>query len=137
MVNPRGRLPGKRDVRDVSSSGAAVDVSAAGQRRQTFQPGMSQLTDRRRVPDRRSGYDRRMGLARELGLTPRQLEIVANVVAGFTNKEIAQQLSLSEDTVKHHLTNIFDRKAEGKRGWDVLNSPGRFGSRNGRFPRCS
>jgi DNA-binding NarL/FixJ family response regulator len=43
------------------------------------------------------------------GLTPRELEIVGTVVAGCTNEDIAQQLSISKKTVKHHLTNIFDK----------------------------
>ncbi|MBZ5565007.1 MAG: response regulator transcription factor [Acidobacteriia bacterium] len=43
------------------------------------------------------------------GLTPRELEIVAVIVAGYTNKEVAQKFSISEDTVKRHLTNIFDK----------------------------
>jgi DNA-binding NarL/FixJ family response regulator len=43
------------------------------------------------------------------GLTPRQLEIVSTVVDGFTNNEIAQKFALSPKTVKHHLTNIFDK----------------------------
>lgn len=43
------------------------------------------------------------------GLTSRELEIVAAVVAGLSNKEIAQKFSLSEDTVKHHMTNIFNK----------------------------
>jgi hypothetical protein len=30
-------------------------------------------------------------------------------VAGFSNKEIAEYFNISEDTVKHHLSNIFDR----------------------------
>jgi two-component system, NarL family, nitrate/nitrite response regulator NarL len=42
-------------------------------------------------------------------LTARELEVVSAVVAGYTNKDIAQKFSLSEDTVKHHLTNIFDK----------------------------
>lgn len=42
-------------------------------------------------------------------LTPRELEIIAAVVAGFANKEIAQHFKISEDTVKHHLSNIFDK----------------------------
>jgi len=46
---------------------------------------------------------------RRLGLTPRELEIVTTVTAGFTNKEIAQRFSLSEETVKHHLTRIFSK----------------------------
>ena len=43
------------------------------------------------------------------GLTNRELEIVSTIVDGCTNKEIAQRFTLSEDTVKHHLTNIFDK----------------------------
>jgi DNA-binding NarL/FixJ family response regulator len=40
-------------------------------------------------------------------LSPRELEVVAAIVEGCTNKDIAQKFSLSEQTVKHHLTNIF------------------------------
>jgi DNA-binding NarL/FixJ family response regulator len=43
------------------------------------------------------------------GLTPRELEIVSAVVAGYINSEIAQKFSISVKTVKHHLTNIFDK----------------------------
>ncbi|MGH9403401.1 MAG: response regulator [Terriglobia bacterium] len=43
------------------------------------------------------------------GLSPRELEVVTAIVAGYSNKEIAQKLSLSEQTVKHHITNIFDK----------------------------
>ena len=43
------------------------------------------------------------------GLTPREQEVVAAVVAGGTNKDIARQFSVSEQTVKHHLTNIYDK----------------------------
>jgi DNA-binding NarL/FixJ family response regulator len=40
-------------------------------------------------------------------LTPRQLQIVAEIISGKTNKEIALKLGLSQQTVKHHLTVIF------------------------------
>ena len=43
------------------------------------------------------------------GLTPRELEIVSAVVAGYSNKETAEYFKISEDTVKHHLSNIFDK----------------------------
>jgi two-component system, NarL family, nitrate/nitrite response regulator NarL len=41
-------------------------------------------------------------------LTPRQLQIVAEIISGKTNKEIALKLGLSNQTVKHHLTSIFN-----------------------------
>jgi two-component system nitrate/nitrite response regulator NarL len=46
---------------------------------------------------------------KKFGLTARELEIVAVIVAGYTNKDIAQRFSISEQTVKHHLSNIFDK----------------------------
>ena len=45
----------------------------------------------------------------DFGLTSRELEIVAAVVAACGNREIAQKFSISEKTVKHHLTNIFNK----------------------------
>lgn len=49
------------------------------------------------------------------GVTHRELEITSAVVGGFSNKEIAKRFSLSEDTVKHHLTNIFDKVGASSR----------------------
>lgn len=46
---------------------------------------------------------------RRYGLTPRELEIISAVVAGYANREIAEHFRISEDTVKHHLSNIFDK----------------------------
>jgi two-component system nitrate/nitrite response regulator NarL len=46
---------------------------------------------------------------KNFGLTPREMEIVRVVVSGYSNKEIAAQLSISEQTVKHHITSIFDK----------------------------
>jgi two-component system, NarL family, nitrate/nitrite response regulator NarL len=47
--------------------------------------------------------------SKEFGLTPRELEIVTLVVAGYSNPDIAQRCSISEQTVKHHISNIFDK----------------------------
>ena len=46
---------------------------------------------------------------RRYHLTNRELQVVAAVAAGRSNKEIAQDLSISEETVKHHMTSIFDK----------------------------
>jgi DNA-binding NarL/FixJ family response regulator len=42
-------------------------------------------------------------------LTPRESEIVRYVAVGMRNAEVAARLSLSESTVKTHLTNIFQK----------------------------
>jgi two-component system, NarL family, response regulator len=44
-------------------------------------------------------------------LTPRESEIVRCVAVGMRNAEVAARLSLSESTVKTHLTNIFQKLA--------------------------
>ena len=46
---------------------------------------------------------------KHFGLTPREREIVVVILAGSSNSDIASRFSISEKTVKHHLTNIFDK----------------------------
>ena len=43
------------------------------------------------------------------GLTPRELEVVNSIVEGCSNKDIAKTFTISEETVKRHLSNIFDK----------------------------
>ena len=43
------------------------------------------------------------------GLTARELEIVSAIVDGQSNRDIALTYGISEYTVKHHLTRIFDK----------------------------
>jgi two-component system nitrate/nitrite response regulator NarL len=52
---------------------------------------------------------------RAFGLTPRELEIVRMVVGGRTNKDIGEQLAIGENTVKSHLTHIFDKVGASSR----------------------
>ena len=42
-------------------------------------------------------------------LTPRELEVLQLVAEGSSNREIGQQLMLSEATVKSHLVHIYDK----------------------------
>ena len=48
-------------------------------------------------------------LAREKGLTSRETEIGLLVVNGYSNRRIAEELYISEFTVKKHLTNIYEK----------------------------
>lgn len=41
-----------------------------------------------------------------VSLSPREMEILELVTAGFSNKAIAYQLSISHQTVKNHMTTI-------------------------------
>jgi DNA-binding NarL/FixJ family response regulator len=53
--------------------------------------------------------------ARKYSLTSRELEIVATIVAGESNRDIAERLGISTQTVKHHLTSIFDKTGVSSR----------------------
>jgi DNA-binding NarL/FixJ family response regulator len=52
----------------------------------------------------------RLGLREQGGaLSTREREIVSLVAQGFKNKEMAERMFISEQTVKNHLHNIFDK----------------------------
>ena len=54
-------------------------------------------------------------VAHTLGLTTRELQVLQLVASGDTNKGIARQLSVCEDTIKHHLTRVFDKTGSSNR----------------------
>ena len=42
-------------------------------------------------------------------LSPREMEVLCELEAGVRNDQIAQRLFLSENTVKHHIQNVFEK----------------------------
>jgi NarL family two-component system response regulator LiaR len=44
-----------------------------------------------------------------LGITPRELEILELIALGLSNREIAERIFVSENTVKTHSSRIFDK----------------------------
>jgi DNA-binding CsgD family transcriptional regulator len=52
---------------------------------------------------------------RELGITPRELEILEAVAAGLSNREIAERLFVSENTVKTHTARVFAKLSVERR----------------------
>lgn len=46
---------------------------------------------------------------RMYGLTPRELTMIQCIGEGCSNRDISKQLVISEETVKRHLSNIFDK----------------------------
>jgi DNA-binding CsgD family transcriptional regulator len=51
----------------------------------------------------------------ELGITPRELEILELIARGLSNREIAEQLFVSENTVKTHSSRLFDKLSARRR----------------------
>ena len=52
---------------------------------------------------------------KQFGLTNRERDVVGAIAVGFTNREIAEKFSISEQTVKHHLRNVFDKTGVSNR----------------------
>jgi NarL family two-component system response regulator LiaR len=50
-----------------------------------------------------------------LGITARELEILELIAAGLSNKEIATRVYVSENTVKTHLSRVFDKLGARRR----------------------
>jgi DNA-binding NarL/FixJ family response regulator len=75
---------------------AAVQAASRGEAPITPRAAAALLADRRERPA-------------EVALTAREREVLALVVEGFANKQIARRMGISEKTVKGHLTNLFQR----------------------------
>ncbi len=50
-----------------------------------------------------------------LGITARELEILGLIAGGFSNREIATKLFVSENTVKTHCARVFDKLGAARR----------------------
>jgi two-component system, NarL family, nitrate/nitrite response regulator NarL len=49
------------------------------------------------------------GSPQDYGLTPRELALITRVLAGLSNKDVGREFCVSERTVKHHLTHIYEK----------------------------
>jgi DNA-binding CsgD family transcriptional regulator len=63
---------------------------------------------------------------RELGITRRELEILELIANGLSNREIAEKLFVSENTVKTHSSRLFD-KLNVKRRTQAVQAGKEFG----------
>lgn len=59
------------------------------------------------VPDERKRAD--------LSITPRELKILELIAKGMSNREIAEKLYVSENTVKTHSSRVFDKLGARRR----------------------
>jgi DNA-binding CsgD family transcriptional regulator len=60
-------------------------------------------------------FSRNESRLQQLGITPRELEILEAMAAGFSNREIAERLFVSENTVKTHAARVFDKLSAQRR----------------------
>jgi len=55
------------------------------------------------------------GRLKDLGITKRELEILELIAQGMSNREIAEKLFVSENTVKTHSSRLFDKLSAKRR----------------------
>jgi NarL family two-component system response regulator LiaR len=60
-------------------------------------------------------FTRNEAKVEELGITPREMEILEAMAAGFSNKEIGERLFVSENTVKTHAARLFMKLSASRR----------------------
>jgi NarL family two-component system response regulator LiaR len=60
-------------------------------------------------------FQRNEAKREELGITARELEIMEAIAAGLSNREIAERLFVSENTVKTHAARLFDKLSARRR----------------------
>lgn len=51
----------------------------------------------------------------DLGITPREIDILELIAQGLSNREIAEKLYVSENTVKTHSSRVFDKLGAKRR----------------------
>ena len=92
-------------LKNVSASELAAAVFAAAEGRIMMGPEAVQALVQMAADPRPIGSD----------LTPRERELLALLAKGMTNHEIAQQMSISEATVRFHVGNILGKLEVGNR----------------------
>ena len=69
-----------------------------------------------RVPGPAGGpFVRDAARLEQLGITPRELDILEAMAAGLSNREIAERLFVSENTVKTHAARLFAKLSARRR----------------------
>lgn len=71
------------------------------------------------APPRPAPFDGNKKALEALGISPRELEVLEEIAAGHSNKEIARRLNVSPNTVKTHAARLFE-KLEAKRRTDAI-----------------
>lgn len=72
------------------------------------------------APKQGNGFEPNTAAQASLGITQREFEVLRLVAAGRSNKEIAQVLSVSPNTIKTHLARLFAKLEASRRTEAIL-----------------
>lgn len=99
-------------LKDTPSEELAMAIRAVAKGYSQFGPGLVQKVMKANVANAADSNEDRLSAEEQASLdalTPREKEVLDCLGTGASNKEIAQQLFLSEGTVKNHVTSILSR----------------------------
>lgn len=130
QTNPKARivmmdlLPASEDIREFVNAGVAgfalkdatfeefvatIRSVAAGK---NVLPALMTESLFSQIARQASGAkDERAQLLEDIRMTPRELQVIALIGEGLSNKEIAQRLNIATHTVKSHLRNVMEKLA--------------------------
>jgi two-component system, NarL family, response regulator LiaR len=97
--------------------GLWLGFTVAGRRRDAVVREISAPVE---VPASRVPFVRNAARQAELSITARELEILEQIAAGLSNREIAERLFVSENTVKTHSGRLLDKLGARRRTQAVL-----------------
>lgn len=89
----------------------SIRAVAAGE----YWVGHAQMSDLIELFRRVAEPEPKTGFSNGFRLTVRELDVVTAIEEGSTNREIARRFSISEQTVKHHLTSIYGKTGVSNR----------------------
>jgi two-component system NarL family response regulator len=94
-------------LKDISAEEVANAIHAVVRGHSLISPSMASklLSEFRALADQTTGKEQLPAPV----LTPRELEVLRLVARGMSNREVAEQLYISENTVKNHMRNILEK----------------------------
>ena len=116
--SPSSSAPSRSCVRSSTSPSGPGSSCPSDRPRPRGRRGPRRLPRRPRPPvgaDRATRADSLPRLRRPFGLSPREQGVLAEIVAGRTNREIGERLFISEKTVGVHVGNILAKLGVGGR----------------------
>ena len=131
---PRTRVVILTGQDEPSAAQAALRAGAQGYLLKSSPPdalaaALQRVAAGHRVLDERLGYAREVSpearRMEQVGLSPRERDVLAEVLSGYGNKMIAGRLHISEDTVKSHMKAIFRKLGARDRAHAVALAVGR------------
>ena len=99
-------------LKNVSAENLAAAIREAHSGRSTLAPEAIQALIQADIPAPIMGQE----AAEDFGLTPREREVLALMVEGLNNPEIAERLVVSRSTAKAHVSNILSKLGVSNRG---------------------